>query len=167
MDKAELIEEVKHKKSVLEIFAENELNIIINKCEDEDSRKMQEAITRDILQIVQMFAEQGHSGFSANYAISLIEKLLRYEPLTELTGNENEWTKLECIDDGCYQNKRCSRIFKDEGGQAYDLEGKIFSEDGGKSWFTCKDSKVYIDFPYIPHTEEVILENNLPSDEKK
>lgn len=37
-------------------------------------------------------------------------------------------------------------------------EGKIFSDDGGKSWYQSKDSRVYIKFPYRPHTEKIILE---------
>lgn len=155
--KAGLIEEIKPEKSNLEIFAENELNIIINKCEDDEGKEMQEMISRDILQMVHTFAEQGHSGFSANYAINLLQKLLRYEPITPLTGADDEWNKLDYCKEIKYQNKRCSRIFKGEDGKAYDSEGKVFSDDGGKSWYTCVDSRVYIEFPYIPKTEKVVL----------
>lgn len=155
--KAGLIEEIKPEKSNLEIFAENELNIIINKCEDDEGKEMQKMISRDILQMVHTFAEQGHSGFSANYAINLLQKLLRYEPITPLTGADDEWNKLDYEKDLKYQNKRCSRVFKDADGKAYDSEGKIFSDDGGKSWYTCRDSRVYIEFPYVPKTEKIIL----------
>lgn len=166
LDEAGLLEEIKPEKSNLEIFAENELNIIINKCEDDESKEMQKMISRDILQIVHTFAEQGHSGFSANYAINLIEKLLRYEPITPLTGADDEWNKLDYEKDLKYQNKRCSRVFKDADGKAYDSEGKIFSDNGGKSWYQSKDSRVYIDFPYVPKTEKVIVEKNIAEDEQ-
>lgn len=146
-------------KSNLEKFAENELNIILNKCEDAEAIEMQKIMNNDILQIVKMFSEQGHSGFSASYAINILEKLLRFEPITPLTGNDDEWTELDYDKDTKYQNKRCSRVFKDADGKAYDIEGKIFSEDGGKSWFSSRDSRVYIEFPYVPKTQRIILEN--------
>lgn len=145
-------------KSILVKFAEDELNIIINKCEDKEDKEMQEMISKDMLQVVEIFSQQGHSGFSANYAINLINKLLRFEPISPLTGVDNEWIKLDYNDDTKYQNKRCSRVFKDADGKAYDIEGKIFSDDGGKSWYTSKDSRVYIKFPYIPKSEKVIID---------
>ena len=146
-------------KSNLEKFAENELNIILNKCEDTEAIEMQKIMNNDILQIIKVFSEQGHSGFSAGYAINLLEKLLRFEPVTPLTGNEDEWTKLDYGEDTMYQNKRCSRVFKNAEGRAYDIEGKAFSKDNGKSWYTCRDSRVYVEFPYVPKTEKIILEN--------
>lgn len=158
LEKAGLIEEVKPRKNNLVLHAERELDIILNKCEDEDGKEMQKMINQDILEIVEVFSNQGHSGFSASYAIGMIKKLLSYEPITPLTGNDEEWNKLDYNDDVKYQNKRCSRIFKDAKGQAYDSEGKIFSDDGGKSWYQSKDSRVYIEFPYTPHTEKIILD---------
>ena len=82
-------------KSNLELFAENELNMILSKCEDDEAKEMQKAINKDIMQIVQVFAEQGHSGFSASYAINLIKRLLNYEPISPLTGAEDEWNKFD------------------------------------------------------------------------
>lgn len=155
----------KKEKSNLEIFAENELNIILSKCEDEEARDMQKHMNNDIIQIIQVFAEQGHSGFSASYAINLLQKLLRYEPITPLTGADDEWNKLDYEKDIKYQNKRCSRVFKDGDGKAYDSQGKIFSDDGGKSWYVCGDSRVYIKFPYVPKTEKVIVEKNISENE--
>lgn len=148
-------------KSNLVKFAENELNIIINKCEDEESKEMQKRISEDILQVVEVFSRQGHSGFSANYAINLINKLLRFEPITPLTGENDEWIKLDYNDDTKYQNKRCSRVFKDAEEKAYDIEGKIFSDNEGKSWYTSKDSRVYIKFPYMPKSEKIILKKKV------
>lgn len=150
--------EILEEKNNLVLHAERELDIILNKCEDEDGKEMQKMINQDILEIVEVFSNQGHSGFSASYAIGTIKKLLSYEPITPLTGNDEEWNKLDYNDDVKYQNKRCSRIFKDAKGQAYDSEGKIFSDDGGKSWYQSKDSRVYIEFPYTPHTEKIILD---------
>ena len=148
-------------KNNLVTFAERELDIILDKCEDEESKEMQKEINKDILQVVEVFSKQGHSGFSASYAIGLIKKLLNYEPITPLTGKDDEWIKLDYDNDICYQNKRCSRIFKSKDGRAYDVEGKIFSDNNGKSWYVKGGgaSRVYIDFPYTPKTEKIIVEN--------
>lgn len=164
LEKAGLIEEVKKEKNNLVLHAERELEILLNQCEDEDGIEMQKHINKDILDVVELFSNQGHSGFSASYAIGMIQKLLNYEPITPLTGADDEWNRLDYNDETKYQNKRCSRVFKDSKGQAYDIEGKIFSDDGGKSWYQSIDSRVYIEFPYRPHTEKTIIKNKLSDD---
>lgn len=103
-----------------------------------------------ILKMIEVFADEGHSGFSAGMAVNAFTKLARFEPLTPLTGEDDEWTEVE---EGVFQNRRCSRIFKDESG-AYDIDGKVFREPSG-ACFTSRDSRVYIDFPYTPSTEYV------------
>jgi len=103
-----------------------------------------------VMRLIEVFADQGHSGFSAGMTVKLFQKLANYEPLLPLTGDDDEWR--ESIG-GAYQNTRCSRVFKDTSG-AYDVEGKIFRDPDG-SCFTSRDSRVYITFPYIPKTEYV------------
>jgi hypothetical protein len=80
-----------------------------------------------------------------------------FKPLTPLTGEDDEWNEVRT---GVFQNKIYSAVFKDgKDGQAYNVEGKIFSDDEGKTWFTNRNSRVYIDFPYIvpDKPEKVIL----------
>lgn len=124
--------------------------------------EMQDAIDKDILEIIKTFAKQGHSGGSAAYCIPIITALLRQENITPLTGKEDEWTE---VSQGVYQNKRYSSIFKQLdrfNGQAYTIEGKVFSNDDGKTWYTNGDSFVPITFPYIPkEPERIILDNKL------
>jgi hypothetical protein len=108
-------------------------------------------IREDVLQLIRVFAEQGHSGFSAPYAVSMFEKLARYEPLAPLTGKDEEWCE---VSEGTWQNRRCSHVFKEADGRAYDIDGKIFREPNG-SCFTNRDSRVYITFPYTPKREYV------------
>ena len=135
--------------------AERELDIIGMK-DDEDMNGM---MRKHILHMIDEFALEGHSGFSASYAIQCLEKLLRFEPLSPLMGTDDEWINVaEHNGSPMWQNNRCSRIFKDESG-AYDIDGKVFwdwhtGEDGGKykSHFTSRDSRVYITFPYVPTT---------------
>lgn len=113
--------------------------------------EMQEAMNEHLIKMVELFADEGHSGFSAGYAIGALERLLQFQPLTPLTGEADEWV---FHGQGMgYQNKRCGRVFKDtEDGPAYDIEAVIFREPSG-SCFTSKDSRRAVTFPYTPSTE--------------
>jgi hypothetical protein len=104
-----------------------------------------------VLKMVKLFADEGHSGYSANAAIGLFERVAKFEPLTPLTGEDDEWVE---VSEGQWQNKRCGHVFKDADGRAYDIDGKIFREPDG-SCFTSRDSRVYVTFPYTPKREYV------------
>ena len=122
--------------------------------------EMNDAMCEHILKMVDVFAEEGHSGFSANYAINILKKLLRFEPLSPLTGEDDEWNDVsEYSGYEHYQNKRLSRVFKKgKDGQAYDIQGKVFVEPDGVT-YTSRDSCVDIEFHYTPKTEYVNVEN--------
>lgn len=141
--------------------AKRELDLLLKQCEDdEEAIEMQKVINQNILDIVEMFANQGHSGFSASYTINILTKLLNQSFVTPLTGEDDEWAE---VADGVYQNKREGRIFKNKDkfdGKAYYLDGKAFSDDGGKSWFTNQNSFVPVEFPLtkLPETEYIILD---------
>lgn len=125
---------------------------------DPDGDRMQARMGQNVLDMVATFGLQGHSGFSASYAQRYIEKALRFEPFSPLTGADSEWG--EPFDyNGCSQNKRLSRVFRDADGRAYDTEGKVFEEPSG-SRYTGKGSRVYITFPYTPTTEIVKVDEN-------
>ena len=123
--------------------------------------EMQQAICEGVLKLLEVFSEEGHSGSSAPYAINLFQQLASFKPIVPLTGEDWEWTDVSSFGGGMrYQNKRCGRVFKDDDGRAYDGEGIVFweyyiDEDGVKrmSHYTCKDSHVYIEFPYTPKTD--------------
>ena len=131
------------------------------------SDDIQESICKDMLELLSVFSSQGHSGFSANYLMNCFEKLARFEPIVPLTGEDWEWndTGDYGYGDRIYQNKRCSRVFKQEDrfdGQAYDVGGKVFIEhgydDNGEETtysYTNGDSAVPITFPYTPKTEYI------------
>ena len=121
--------------------------------------EMQEAICTHVIKLLDVFEGEGHSGSSAPYAIDLFKKLASFEPVAPLTGEDWEWVE---VSDGVYQNKRCGHIFKGADGKAYDIDGKIFwewyhDEEGNmhKSHFTGRESRVYIEFPYVPKREYV------------
>jgi hypothetical protein len=103
-----------------------------------------------VLELIQVFAAQGHSGMSASIVSSLFDAVSRFQPIGPLTGADDEWEPFE----GYWQNKRCSRVFKNADGTAYDIEGRIFREPSGHT-FTNRDSCVFIKFPYAPKREYV------------
>lgn len=121
--------------------------------------EMQEAICNHVLKLLDVFADEGHSGSTAPYAINLFKTLASFEPIVPLTGEDWEWALLDYGCDPKWQNKRAGRVFKDSDGRAYDIDGIVFydwytDEDGKrfKSHYTSKDSRVYVTFPYTPKT---------------
>lgn len=113
---------------------------------------MQKAICEGVLDLLEVLSKQGHSGTTAPYTVDMFEKLASFEPLTPLTGADDEWDK---VDDGLFQNKRCSHVFADNE-CAYDIEGKVFVEKNGTA-YTSFDSRVPVTFPYTPKKERVYV----------
>lgn len=112
--------------------AKYELNLLLEKCEDEEDLRMQKVMNDNILEIIETFAKQGHSGMSANYAIRIIDKLLKYEPILPLTLKDDEFVE---VADGVFQNKRDGRIFKQKDrfdGKPYNVDTKEILESKGE-----------------------------------
>ena len=120
---------------------------------EDSADEMNRAMRKHILHMMKEFAEEGHSGFSASYAISILTRLMDFKPLSPLTGDDAEWNE---VGEGHYQNKRRSSVFKSADGSCYDINGILFwewykDEDGKASriYYTGKDSRVPVTFPYI------------------
>lgn len=148
--------------SALYEYAKKELERIEKGCKDEESLSMQQAIDKNILELINVFSNQHHSGFTATYVIDILQRLLHYKPLTPLTGEDDEWENVTSYgyDTPTFQNKRCSAVFKDDRG-AYWVEGKIFSSDLGHTWYTNSDSCVPVTFPFnVPDKSEVVVIDN-------
>lgn len=148
--------------SALYEYAKKELERIEKGCKDEESLSMQQAIDKNILELINVFSNQHHSGFTATYVIGILQRLLHYKPLTPLTGEDDEWEDVTSYgyDTPTFQNKRCSAVFKDDRG-AYWVEGKIFSSDLGHTWYTNSDSCVPVTFPFnVPDKSEVVVIDN-------
>ncbi|NBP02672.1 MAG: hypothetical protein EBU90_21645 [Proteobacteria bacterium] len=114
--------------------------------------EMQSMMNKHILHMVKEFADEGHSGFSASYALFILTRLLDYKPIKPLTGEDDEW-----FDHGhTKQNKRCSSVFKDTDGNCYDINGRVFwewyrDEETGqavKTYYTSYESRLPVTFPY-------------------
>ena len=128
--------------------------------------EMQAAICEHVLELLTVFSNEGHSGSTAPYTIDLFERLAMFKPITPLTGEDWEWSEVsETMGSKCWQNKRCSSVFKDENGECYDIDGKVFwewcrgvvgSDDKPfKSYYTGRESRVPVTFPYIKPKEPI------------
>lgn len=124
---------------------------------------MQEAICDHVIKLLEVFSEEGHSGSTAPYTINLFTRLAKFEPIAPLTGEDWEWHDVsEYSGRTTYQNRRCSSIFKDSDGSAYDIDGKVFwewqrDEEGNaiKTYYTSRESRVPVTFPYVKPKEPI------------
>ncbi len=99
-------------------YARRELELAGLFDEDSDYNGM---IGESALDIIRVFAKQGHSGGSAAITIAVIEKLMRYKPLTLLTSKPDEWFDVsEASGKPMWQSKR---------------QPSVFSANGGKTWY--------------------------------
>ncbi len=75
------------------------------------------------INVIQTFADMGHSGGSASVAIPVINELLQHKNLSPLTDNPDEWIHHD--EDiwgepgGIWQNRRNSEAFSNDGGKTY------------------------------------------------
>lgn len=72
------------------------------------------------LNVIQAFADMGHSGGSASVAIPTIAALLQFKNLKPLTDDPDEWRNVS--DQSGYelwQSRRNSEAFSDDGGATY------------------------------------------------
>ena len=72
----------------------------------------------NVVAVVETFAAGGHSGTSASYAIGIIEKVLRFENVTPLTNDPDEW---QDVSDGLWQSRRRADAFSEDAGATYYL----------------------------------------------
>ena len=59
----------------------------IDKCEDDPDKWIQE----NVLELLEVFDKQGHSGHSAPFAIKYFSKLANFKPLGPIQCTEEEW----------------------------------------------------------------------------
>jgi hypothetical protein len=103
-------------------YAENELALLGmtgDLPENDPDRWMHD----NIMACVEAFAGGGHSGYSAAYAVGILEKLLRFEPITEITYGPEQWIDQSYMSGTLmWQHKRRSTTFSvDQGITHYDL----------------------------------------------
>ncbi len=105
-------------------YAKQELSIagLFDKDADYDGM-----IGKAVLELVETFAAQDHSGFSANYVLEIFDKVSRFQPLTPITSKPEEWLdRTEESGRPMWQSKR---------------NPSTFSTDGGQTWYDLHDTK--------------------------
>ncbi len=124
---------------------------------------MDELMANHVIDLITVFSEGGHSGFTASVARGLFHSLSNCEPILPLNGDESEWSHISkdmyLGDHELYQNNRCSHVFKEvkNGVETiYDSEAIVFRDKDG--CFTSSDSRKEIEFPYYPKKEYVNVE---------
>jgi len=153
-------------------YAREELERLENQCDTPEGLEIQKLVTKQVLELIEVFANQGHSGFSADYVAGLFDQLVHWRPLTPLTGDDDEWndvSRYHTEGRPIYQNKRCSRVFKEADGRVYDVEYWYMKSPDG-STYTNMHCFQDIVFPYMPQKPkllEIIDPDDVESNEKK
>ncbi|MEU1327200.1 hypothetical protein [Streptomyces microflavus] len=100
---------------------------------------------RGLCKVVQAFADMGHSGSSAHAGAQYLERLLRFQPLTDLTDDPAEWIDRHA--EGMtplplWQSNR---------------NGEAFSTDGGKTYYLLSEQQAAGDIATTPlhHSKSV------------
>lgn len=129
-------------------------------------------IGKAVYELVNVFSKQGHSGFSAQWVRELFNKLSKYETLTPLTNNSDEWTDVAEISGGddpetLWQNKRNPAVFSKDGGKTmYHVDGKTIKNgivEGIKLFLT--KNKLLLSEMKLPKDNWVTFNLNSVSDD--
>lgn len=107
-------------------WAENEIELYKQKNNLDEYYSM---CLDSALRVYEVMCDEGHSGTSWSMTVPILEKLLRCENLTPLTGEDDEWNDVALDDkETVYQNKRRSSLFKyvaKDGTIRYSYTGRI------------------------------------------
>jgi len=80
-----------------------------------------------VMDLIREFSKQGHSGMSASMTLAMFDKLARFDALTDVTDNPDEWMEFT---DGKWQSRRSSSKFSSDGGKTYyDIDDWV-TDDG-------------------------------------
>lgn len=124
-----------------ETFEHNGVTLTRNPDPEEDSNLVKHArhelnligeepeVIEWYIRVIREYASFGHSGGSAWATTQVLDELLRFQPLTELTDDPDEWQHIAeemAGQPNLWQNRR---------------DGRCFSHDGGKTYHNIYDPK--------------------------
>lgn len=81
-----------------------------------------------LCKVIRAFADMGHSGSSAHFASLYLDKLLRYQPLSELTDDPGEWIDRHAqgmTTSPLWQSERNPEAMSHDGGTTYYLLSEL------------------------------------------
>ena len=113
--------------------------------------------SRVMIEILEKFFDQWDSGGAVHAVAPVLQRLIAGKPITPLTGADAEWCE---VNDECFQNRRCSTVFKEKDSKGawivYDIDRANPSVPPSPKtkarhrWAHCE-----ITLPYWPDRAEV------------
>jgi len=125
---------------------------------DENCEEIDLMMRNSVLELIDTFSEQGHSGMSAQICVDLFKKLASYKPLGPIKCTEDEWTDVSNMNEGIqwFQNKRLSAVFKEgENANPYYLDAIVWRDPDGCCFTGTVEgitSYQFIKLPFTPKT---------------
>jgi hypothetical protein len=99
-----------------------------------------------IMKMIEVFAEEGHSGMSGSIVLSIFAKLVRFGNLTPLTSDPKEWEEFTLAGEPGkdpvhrWQSRRNPACFSSDGGKTYiDQHDKVPRADGTAPIYTSAE----------------------------
>ena len=80
-------------------------------------------VSKAVLELIDTFAKQGHSGMSGALVLSIFNQVVDFKNLTPLTNDPEEWQFHNYVRP-LWQNRRCSEAFSYDGGKTYYLNSE-------------------------------------------
>jgi len=106
-----------------------------------------------VMELIEVFSKQGHSGMSAPRVVALFKELANQKPINAIKCTDDEWNE---VGESMYQNKRLSSVFKDgKNGKPYYIDAIVWErEEGGAFTGTVNGimSRQFIKLPFMPKT---------------
>ena len=132
----------------------------------DDEDRLNKMLRDNVIELIEVFSKQGHSGMSAPIVSRIFYKLANYQTLQPITGEDDEWNDIgQEMGINIYQNKRCSALFKKgKDGRAYYLDAIMWHDVETDTTFTRNvtlryDNRIieigsthYVRFPFTPKT---------------
>ena len=127
--------------SLLE-HAEREMKLVGLDKEDSEYNGM---IYDAVMKMMKVFADEGHSGFSAMKVLAVFDRLAKFKPLSPLTNDPKEWNDVSEMSGGnpMWQNNRDSECFSKDCGKTYYCLGdreKIITAKNKEEKNGCKEN---------------------------
>lgn len=113
--------------------------------------------SKGVMQLIKVFAEQGHGGGSAMPTLAVFYKLARFKTLTPLMGTSEEWME---VNGGLQQNIRCGSVVKeivDGVEKCHDIDAWVYEYADGCQVVSGSRGFAPVKFPYHPPTSPRVI----------
>lgn len=132
-------------------------------------------IQENILELIEVFSEQDHSGHSAAYCLKMFARLADFKPLSPITCEDREWSEVR-EDEGkkFYQNNRLSSVFKEGDSKPYYIDAIVWRNQEGVAYtggaLDSKGNRISssqnIRLPFTPKTFYIdVIEKEIAKDD--